>query len=133
MTEREIRIGETSACHYVGIKPPVSETAASAIMETLSAHHKFGMRVISKDQRPLGITPENHYTEFCFDINERHDLNNTVALLTHGIAKVLEKQGDTVHIDPGIFPTDYATPLFGEEADNMRETDHILLAARHIQ
>lgn len=137
MTEREIRIGDTSSFRYIGVQPPLSETAAGAVMKTLRLPDWMvaGMHD-SYTQDPTGTTPESRYTEFGYDIGlaeetfGRPHVNRIAIVLACQVAKILERQGDSVHLDPDIVPTDFENPLFGEKADRVRKTRRMLSERR---
>lgn len=135
MAEREIRIGDTSSFRYIGIKPPISEITTSTIMKTirLPLWIVTGMHD-SYTQDPTGVTPENQYTEFGYDVGHIEDIfgrshvNNVAIVLAYQIAKILERQGDTVKVNPDIVPTDFRTPIFSMEADRIRKVKHMITA-----
>lgn len=90
----------------------------------------------SYTQDPTGVTPENLYTEFGYDIGFAEDVfgknhvNKVAIVLAEQVARILERQGDTVRLDPDIVPTDFQTPLFGDEADRMREVNRQIAARK---
>ena len=137
MTEREIRIGDTESFRYIGVKPPLSELSAGAVMKIVGLP-KWMIAGIddSYNQNPTGATPENLYTEFGYYIGAAEDLygkshvNNVAIVLACQVAKILEQQGDTVTLDTTIVPTDFQTPMFDERADRMREINRRFAARR---
>ena len=126
MTERQVAIGETSSYRYIGIEPPLDEKQVSELVEKIILPDWVIFKWISLTQELRDDAPP--HTELGFETGTAEDylglevINEGASAVARQVARLLEAEGDDVTVIEHIVPTDFRTPLFGEDYHEMVES-----------
>ena len=125
MTARRVAIGDTSSYRYIGIEPPVDDAQAASLIEEIVLPDWVVFRAISYTQELREDAPP--HTELCFETGTPEEylghevIDQGASAVARQVARLLEKEGDDITLIENIIPTDFKTPLFGEEYYQMVE------------
>ena len=133
---RKIGVGETSSFRYIGIEPPISDERADRILKIIAMPHWM---IWGIDYHTEAVDGNPPYTEFGADVGDALDIlghkvvDEGAIELARSISKIIEAEGDTFKLVEPMITTDFAHPIFGQEADREREMLLSIRARRAVQ